>query len=439
MEFALDSGAKRSGLLVACALVVAIFSYEAIRLELAEHWIWADNLAKMRRAVGLEPGDAEYWDRVGRFLQFELDEQDLSAARQDYENAVKISPMTARYWTDLAISDENLGDIAKARQEFEIARQDYPSSAEVRWEYGNFLLRQGQLSEALAEMRAAVQSDNTLLPLAISRAWRATRNADEVADAILPHEASTYIEAINFFGDEDDIDAGLKIWKRLEASHQPFQIEKLFSFFDAAIRDNRGTDGKQMWLEALAACGLPHDPPADGSVVWNGGFEYEMLNGGFDWRLPSSLGITADYDTNKFHGGRRSLRLDFGGGINIDLAEPLEFVAVEPGKAYHFSGYLHTESITTESGIRFAIFDPRRADTVRLETDGLTGTVAWTEFNGDIIAGADTQILQVEVRRPPSRLFENKLGGTVWIDDISLVPKTAEPASQGAVPQRGNP
>jgi hypothetical protein len=423
--------------LLVCALVVTLFTYEAIRLELAEHWIWSDNLAKMQRAVQFEPGYAEYWDRVGRFVQFGLDEQDLVNAEQDYEKAVQISPMTARYWIDLAVAHENLGDLAKARHEFGIALQAYPDSAEVRWEYANFLLRQGQQTEALGEMRAAVQSDDTLLPLAINRAWRATRNANEMADAILPRTAVAYIEAIDFFGSEDNVDAGLLIWKRLADSHQPFEIEKLFGFFDATIRDGRGIDGKRMWLEALRACGLPHDPPADGSVVWNGGFEYDMLNGGYDWRLPPAMGVTADYDSIIFHGGKRSVRLDFGGGNNTDLAEPLEFVGVEPGKTYHFAGFLRTEGVTTESGVRFALFDPQRVDSVHAETEGLTGTVPWTELSTDIVAGPQTQVLQVELRRPPSRLFENKLGGTVWIDDVSLVGKAGGATSASASPERG--
>jgi hypothetical protein len=437
MEFPLGTPVSRGLLLTVCAVVAAIFTYQAVKLELAEHRIWSGNLTKMQSAVALEPGYAEYWDRVGRFLQFGLDEQDLPGALKDYETAVKISPLTARYWVDVAIAHENMGDIARAREEFDIARRDYPSSADVRWEYANFLLRQGQQSEALVEMRAAVRTEPSLLALAVNRAWRATNDADEVANAILPNEATAYLEAIDFFGSEDNVDAGFKMWGHLANSHQPFPLEKLFPFFDVAIQDNHGADGKRMWLEALAACGLPHDAPPDGSAIWNGGFENDMLNGGFDWRLPSTKGMTAEYDTQIFHGGRRSLRLDFGGGMNLDLDQPLEFVAVEPGREYHFVAFLRTEGITTESGLRFAIFDPRHADSIRLETDDMTGTRDWTELSGDILTRDDTQILRVEVRRKPSRMFENKLEGTAWIDDVSLVPTGSKSASVPAA--RGTP
>lgn len=425
MVFPLESSRSRGLLIAASTLVAVLFSYEAVKLELAEHRIWSDDLAGMSSAAHLEPGYAEYWDRLGRFRQFGLDEQDLPGALEDYEKAVRISPMTARYWVDLAIVHENLGDAQKARAEFDIARRAYPASAEVDWEFANFLLRQGQIPESLAEMRAAVNGDPSLLSLAVNRAWRATGDADEVANLILPRDAGAYIEAINSFGAEDNVDAGLKLWRHLADLRQPFPIEKLFPFFDVLIHDNRGADGKRMWVEALAGCDLPHDLPTNGSAVWNGGFEYNMLNGGFDWRMPSSRGMTAEYDTSVFHGGKRSLRLDFGGGINIDLEQPLEFVAVEPNEKYHFAAFLRTEGITTESGLRFTAFDPSRRDAIHLNTDGLIGTHDWTELTADIVTGEETRILQVELRRQPSRMFENKLEGTVWIDDVSLVPQKA--------------
>jgi len=436
MEFRLETASSRIALLAVCALVAVLFCYEAVRLELAEHRIWSDDLTKMQSAAALEPGYAEYWDRLGRFLQFGLDEQNFPDALHNYEKAVKISPLTARYWIDLAIAHENLGDTEKARKDFDEARADYPGSAEVRWEYANFLLRQGQLPEAFKEMRTAVQEDSSLLPLAINRAWRATNDPDQVADAILPNTAAAYIEALNFFAGEEDVDGGLKIWSRLASLQQPFSIESLFPFFDVVIQQNRGADGVRMWLEALAACGLPYDSPSNGSVVLDGGFEHDALNGGFDWRMPSSWGMTADYDTSVFHGGKRSLRLDFGGGMNIDLRQPLQFVAVDPARTYRLVGFVRTLSITTESGIRFYVFDPHHPDEFYLETDDLTGTHDWSELQGNITTGPNTQILEVEVRRIPSRMFENKLAGSAWIDDVSLVPAAAAASPASAEPRR---
>ena len=430
MDFPLDTLRKRGLLLAACALLATLFCYQAIGLELASRDIRSGDPARMKKAVALEPGYADYWDEMGRFLQFDLDDPDLQGALQNYEVAVKLSPLTARYWTDLAVAHENLGDDPQARQDFLRALAVYPASADVHWAYGNFLLRQEEIPAALEEMHIAATQNRDLLPLAITRAWRATLDADQLAASVLPRAPLAYIEALNFFAREQNVEPGLKIWNHLAQLHQSFDIAAIFPFLDEVIREGRGADGERVWLEALAACGLPHDPPANRSVVWNGGFERDILNGGFDWRMMPMLGMGTEYDTNIYHEGRRSLRMDFEGGANIDLYEPLQFVAVEPDVTYHFQAYLRTEALTTESGLGFYVYDPGNQGFVYLLTNRLTGSHPWTALAGDIHTGAGTHVLEIVVRRQQSRLFENKLSGTAWIDDVSLIPATGDATTE---------
>jgi hypothetical protein len=99
---------------------------------------------------------------------------------------------------------------------------------------------------------------------------------------------------------------------------------------------------------------------------------------------------------------------------------------VEPNRPYAFRGYLRTERISTESGLRFSIIDPNHVSQVNILTDNLTGTNGWTEVATQVRTGPDTHFLAVQVYRTPSRLFENKLSGTAWIADISLIPADAD-------------
>ena len=172
VNISVDSSLKRGVLAAACALVAVVFVYSAVKLLLASNWMHSLDPVKMQKAIALEPGFAEYWDRMGRLQQFELDDQDLAGALKNYQMAVKLSPRTARYWVDLAVVQENLGDVAQAREDFANALAAYPASAEIRWEYANFLLRQGELPAALKSMRESIAGDPSLLPLAITRAWR---------------------------------------------------------------------------------------------------------------------------------------------------------------------------------------------------------------------------------------------------------------------------
>ena len=47
--------------------------------------------------------------------------------------------------------------------------------------------------------------------------------------------------------------------------------------------------------------------------------------------------------------------------------------------------------------------------------------------------GPETRISTVRLRRDVSRMFDNKLSGTVWIADVSLIPSGADAAGASAM------
>lgn len=103
----------------------------------------------------------------------------------------------------------------------------------------------------------------------------------------------------------------------------------------------------------------------------------------------------------------------------MDFWNAHEYVPVEPLTHYVFQYFIRTQAISTESGMRFEIEDPNDKGAYALTSD-LTGTNSWTPIHADITTGRDTHFLDVRLRRLPSRLFDNKLSGIVWVDDVSL-------------------
>jgi hypothetical protein len=180
-----------------------------------------------------------------------------------------------------------------------------------------------------------------------------------------------------------------------------------------------------VWREALRAAGQPYEGPANHSLIWNGDFARDFSDGGLDWRWNSPFGAAIDFDAPPASGGR-SVRLDFGGAANVDLAQPLEYVPVAPSRSYHFHGDMRTEGISTESGIYFAITDPNHSGAVNVRTENLTGSHPWVPVDAEFTTGGETHFVAVQLRRVPSRLFENKLSGAVWIGGLSLIPTHVE-------------
>jgi hypothetical protein len=420
---------SRKTLLLVSVFASAVVTFQAIRIWIADYRVHSNRIDQMERGAELEPENAAAWDRLGRARETNLENPDGAGAVADFQKAVARVPLSAAYWVDLARAYESTGNIPLAREAFNRARAAYPASALVAWSYGNFLLRQGDDASGFAQINHAVQADPSLAMPAVSQAWHKTQDANVLLNQLLPATQDAYFQAIDFMAASGQPTAALAIWQRLLSLGKPVELRRSIPFIEFLIERDRAEDTSRVWREALAAAGLPHSEPANQSLIWNGDFARDFLNCGLDWRWNSPFGASIGFDAPPPSSGGRSLRLDFSGGSNLDLSEPLEFVPVEPSHSYHFHAALRTEGITTESGLFFSIGDPHHGAAL-LSTENLTGSHSWTPADLDYTTGPQTHFLVVQVRRSQSRMFENKLSGTAWIGDVSLTPSSAPPPSK---------
>lgn len=388
----------------------------------AEEWALSSQPGNWLRATRLEPGNAEYWFRLGRYRQLDFEHSDLPLAITYYRRAVAIDPHSATYWMGLASTYETARDLAGAQKAFGAAELAYPISVEVAWRYGNFLLRHGALSEGFFEIRRAIATDFQLAGAAVIRCLRVSGNIGRVLDEALPAHADVYLEALDSLVAEREIDAALAVWRRLVELHPLFEMRRAFPLLDALISQDRIEEAQRVWQQALNLAGQRAGLSSGGSLVWDGGFEGDLVNGGFGWRQLPVAEASFQSDTTTFHSGSRSLRISFDGSSNLDFSHLVQYVPVEPGARYRFAAYLRTEEISTDSGIRFWISDPHHTGAVDLLTQDLVGTHPWSLLETQVTTGPQTRLLAIWLRRLPSRKFDNKLRGTAWIDDVSLTP-----------------
>jgi hypothetical protein len=157
------------------------------------------------------------------------------------------------------------------------------------------------------------------------------------------------------------------------------------------------------------------------TYLFNGGFESDPVASPFDWSLARTQGVEVARDCIAARLGKCSLRISFAGTRNLDFAAATQRTFINPG-SYRFHAFIRTESVTTDQGIRFRVFDaeaPARLD----ETFGqFTGTSPWSAIEHDLVVPRATRLLQVQVVRQPSLKFDNKIGGTAWIDELRLEP-----------------
>ncbi|MFZ0639060.1 MAG: tetratricopeptide repeat protein [Candidatus Acidiferrales bacterium] len=422
---ALEDARKRGAVLCIAVITFCAVVYQVTVLCLAWHWGYSGELSQQVRGANLTPGNAEAWDRIGEGLAANFDAQPAGAI-SFFERAVKLNPRSARDWMDLAQAYEVNGNAPQANAAYEQAQRDYPISAEVSWKYGNFLMRQGQTSEGLKEVHRALVTDPSLVPLAISRIWSLDPDVHVILHDVLPQGQQARLQALDFFAARHEEAAALETWEEIAAfaKTKPIDIHDVFAFMQDLISSDQAAEAERIWREALAASHWPDSEMTGGSQIWNGGFEEPIVNGGLDWRFEQVPGAYVSVDSNVHHSGEKSLRVDFTGGVNLDFWNVHQIVPVEPSTHYVFQYFMRTQSISTESGMRFEILDLNDNE-VNLMTPDLTGTNPWTPVRMDVATGRNTHFLDIRLRRLPSRLFDNKLGGTVWVDDVSLSQKPA--------------
>src|SRR5271165_1678532 len=161
-------------LVILVAFVIAVpLSYYSVRMAVATHAAEQATESGLKEAIKLEPYNPEYWYRLGHFQQFNLEQSNASLAEFDFRKAIALNPKYTDAWLDLGTTYEWGGNTKAARDAFLQAKSSYPSSAEVAWRYGNFLLREGDLPKAYAELQLAVRLDPHRAAIAFSRCYRA--------------------------------------------------------------------------------------------------------------------------------------------------------------------------------------------------------------------------------------------------------------------------
>lgn len=424
MNITFPSPAKRRYLLIALLAAAAIIVWQAAEIWVADYQMRTGQPGEMRKGAALVPGNAEAWDRLGRYYLLSFSDPNIPLALSDFQRAVAVDPLSDDYWLDLAAAYDAEGDSSKAEGAYEQAHKVYPTSALVDWSYGNFLLREGKQEQGFDEIQRAVRGDPNLLTLGISRAWHSTNDISQVLNHVIPPDVNSYYQALDFFASIQQVQPGLAVWQRLIALKQPIVLRRTYNFLFEVIHENDSDDALRVWNEAVAAAGQPGLAVRGDSLVSDGTFQDDFPNGGLGWQWQSQDGTVIDFDSSTPDGKGRSVRLDFSGSVNTNLGEPVQDVAVEPGRTYHFRAALRTDQISTDSGIRFMITDPIEGG-LNVESDNLIGTHAWSNVSLDVTTTPRTQFLAIELFRDPSRRFDNKLSGSVWIADVSLVPAEA--------------
>ena len=419
---------SRALVIVVAILIAAPLCYYSVRMALAAQAAEKETARGLERAIRLEPYNPEYWYRLGHFQQFNLEQPNATLAERYFRRAIALNPLYTDAWLDLGTNYELEGNADDARQAFLRAKISYPSSAEVAWRYGNFLLRQGDLPTAYSELRLALRLDPRRAATAFSRCYRANPDIDAILKQVLPEEPSVYVDVLAETSRSNQLSLAQTVWDRLLSMRPHLHFLDFDPLVNQLWASGQFDDARRVWDQGVATMTLPPLQQLKASVVWDPSFESGIVGYLFAWRYqPLAQGVQISLDPTQRVSGNQSLRLTFDGKHNENLQPACTLVNVQPDTAYHFSGWVRTQELTTNSGIAFRIQSIDDAASSPSQTTEIHGTAPWTNLEMFWTPGAKTRRASVCVIREPSDTPNADISGTAWVDDVNLVPRSAEP------------
>jgi hypothetical protein len=374
----------------------------------------------IQSALRWDPANPEYHDALGNFMHVYADGGNSFEIVELYRSATRLSPHDAQFWADLGDGYDWAGNSAGALDAFQHAQRLFPNSPEINWRLANFYVRAGKIPDALHTLRMVLLDDSTAARNVFTLATKATPDSEMILE-MLPPRGPIFFDYLNFQIEKGDIAGAEQVWANVLHQNLPFDLREAYPYFDALIQHKELAHLSDAWSALVQRFPAQLRRLVTGpNLIANGNFEFDILNGGFDWRVVPTDGADVAVDPAGSFDGSRALRIRFDGSHNLDYVHVFEYVPVQANTRYRFSVHTRAQGITTNSGPRLQVCDAYDMEDLFVSTENLVGTSGWLEQLGEFTTRADTRMLLVRVARPASRMIDNRISGTVWFDGISL-------------------
>ena len=410
MQLSLRSPAKRWAAATAIVVVAAGYCGVAASRVVADRLSQSGDVSHLRRAIRLDPGNAEYKFNLGIH---ELAAQSPATAASLLESATRLNAHSAKQWIALAVARQLLGDASGETVALHNALAFAPRTPDIAWQAANLLLAQGQTDEAMKQFHTVLESDPPLTGPAITTAWKIHPDVDSLLENVVPPAAD--VPFLQFLLSNNENAAAAKVWDRIYSLQQRIDRRYLLDYEHYLLTHEDVAQAELVWAQAAKIADVAAYQPSPENLLVNGDFSLDILNGGFDWVHQPVSGVSVALDTSQTHSGARSLRFLLD-GAEISDAGIRQVVSVQPNTRYEFTALYKARDMDGAGAMQFAIHDAYRGNPVFISED-LRNADFWKNAGGTFTTPPDTHLIVVHVIRVPAG---RPISGKLWIDGLRL-------------------
>jgi hypothetical protein len=285
----------------------------------------------------------------------------------------------------------------------------------VAWEAANFFLIDGDIDRALREFRVVIENDVPLADASLRACWRVRPDTDALLRDVVPARADSLIAFLTLLMTKQETEGTIKTWARLAQVHEKFENRYLYDYVRYLIGVHRPDAAMSAWEQSADVLGLSAYLPTEDNLIVNGDFNFDILNGGFDWTYVDRAGVNPVLDPSNFHQGHRSLFLDFlGPGIND--AGISQIIPVHGPTTYDFSAYYKSAEFKGAGGVQIVLRDAYTGAPLFI-SDPLNDADFWKEVHSKVTVPNSTTLLVLAIERFPAG---SPIRGKLWLDDFEL-------------------
>jgi Tfp pilus assembly protein PilF len=367
------------------------------------------------RAVKIAAADPEA--HYTRALSL-VNAQRLPEAVAELKIATQLRPHHYYEWLDLGVTLDRLGDtegaIAALNQSIGLA----PGFAQPHWQLGNLLYREGDYEKAFDQMRLAAKSDPSLFEQMLGLAWVAA-NSDMTAfeRLVQPQTKRSYLELSRYLAKQERPQDAVTEAHKAGGPESEADFDLLRQIVVELLSAREFYSAFEVWK-------ISHPGAASDHVTLiNGDFISPVARGdpGFGWQLADTVkNLAVSVDPAGPSANSRSLRLDFGGDLPVNIALVTQLALSEPKTRYSLKFSAKTQALVTGGPPVVVVLDAS-ADPAKLLAQSAAITAAngeWSEFQVDFLA--DGKAVLISVVRTGCTQGACPIFGRLWLSRFSI-------------------
>jgi len=342
---------------------------------------------------------------------------DPARARAYLSSAIRNNPADGRAYAALARIKEAEGKLDEAGQAMQAAAQMAPRRVDVQLEVARFWFRQGDIARAMQHLDVALTFGGSLrsdlfpdlLKLAEDPATREAAFAQ-----LLKQPVAWFPQFFSYAtANATSVDTLRALFQMQAGGPNAITTDGLKSHLQRLQRENMWIESYLVWLNSLRKDRLN----AIGNL-FNGGFEEEISNLGFDWIVTPASQVVVDTATTYGTTGHKALRIVFR-GPRIQFQHVHQYLMLDPG-TYSLHGRVRSDNLESPEGVHWSIYCIGTAKALA-HSERFNGTDHWQHFATQFqIPPQDcaVQMLRLELAGRSALDYEAK--GAIWFDDLSI-------------------